>query len=193
VSGAIFYVVHHITVQTTLFLVAGLIERRGGSTSLDRLGGLARVSPLLAVLYFVPALNLAGIPPFSGFIGKLGLLQAGVDSGGALAYALVAGGALTSLLTLYATARVWNQAFWRAPHPAMPRPAEDAEDDDAEEVVAPTTLLPRMMLAPTVALVTLGAALTLVAGPLSGLSADAAADLLRRTTYIDAVFPAGTP
>ena len=73
-SGAIFYVVHHITIQTTLFLVAGLIERRGGTTTLDRLGGLARLAPLLGVLFFVPAMNLAGIPPFSGFLGKLGLL-----------------------------------------------------------------------------------------------------------------------
>ena len=40
-AGAIFYVAHHITIQTTLFLVAGLIERQGGSTSVDRLGGLA--------------------------------------------------------------------------------------------------------------------------------------------------------
>ena len=77
-SGAIFYVVHHITIQTTLFLVAGLVEERAGSTDLRRLGGLARVAPLLGVLFFVPAMNLAGIPPFSGFLGKLGLLQAGV-------------------------------------------------------------------------------------------------------------------
>src|SRR5690625_4970371 len=71
-SGAVFYVVHHITIQTTLFLVAGLVERRGGSTSLDRLGGLARLSPMLAILFFVPAMNLSGIPPFSGFLGKIG-------------------------------------------------------------------------------------------------------------------------
>ncbi|MGH3423718.1 MAG: Na+/H+ antiporter subunit D, partial [Nocardioidaceae bacterium] len=70
-SGAIFYVVHHITIQTTLFLVAGLIELRGGSTDLDRLGGLARAAPILAMMFFVPAMNLAGIPPFSGFLGKL--------------------------------------------------------------------------------------------------------------------------
>ncbi|MFC7535720.1 proton-conducting transporter membrane subunit, partial [Actinoplanes sp. GCM10030250] len=45
-SGAIFYVVHHIIIQTTLFLAAGLIERRGGTTTLDRLGGLARLAPV---------------------------------------------------------------------------------------------------------------------------------------------------
>ena len=71
-SGAIFYVAHHITIQTTLFLVLGLVERRGGSTSLIRLGGLARLAPLLGVLFFVPAMNLAGIPPMSGFLGKVG-------------------------------------------------------------------------------------------------------------------------
>ena len=75
-----------------LFLVAGLVERRAGSTALDRLGGLAEAAPLLAVLFFVPAMNLAGIPPFSGFLGKLGLVQAGVADGGPLALVLVAAG-----------------------------------------------------------------------------------------------------
>ena len=121
-SGAIFYVVHHIVIQTTLFLAVGLVERRGGSTALDRLGGLAKLAPLLAILFFIPALNLAGIPPFSGFLGKLGLFQAGFEAGTALAYVLIAGGAVTSLLTLYAVARVWSLAFWRNPHPDMPAP-----------------------------------------------------------------------
>ena len=112
-SGAIFYVVHHIVIQATLFLVAGLVERRGGSTSLHRLGGLAAASPLLAVLYLVPALNLAGVPPLSGFLGKLGLLRAGVAAGGALPALLVGAGVLTSLLTLLAVSRVWSRAFWR--------------------------------------------------------------------------------
>ena len=121
-AGAIFYVVHHIAIQTTLFLVAGLVERQGGSTAVDRLGGLAKASPLLAILYFVPAMNLAGVPPFSGFIGKVGLLEAGVADGGWSALVLVAAGALTSLLTLVAISRVWNRAFWRPPAQA---PADD--------------------------------------------------------------------
>src|SRR5690606_3134838 len=112
-TGAIFYVVHHITVQTALFLVAGLIEYRTGTTQLDRLGGLARATPVLAVLFFVPAMNLAGIPPFSGFLGKLALIQAGSAPGDWLAYAAVAAGLLTSLLTLYAVAKAWNRAFWQ--------------------------------------------------------------------------------
>ncbi|TQN37818.1 multisubunit sodium/proton antiporter MrpD subunit [Blastococcus colisei] len=129
-AGAIFYVVHHIAIQTTLFLVAGLVERQGGSTAVDRLGGLATASPLLAILFFVPAMNLAGIPPFSGFIGKLGLLQAGIADGGWLPIVLVGGGAVTSLLTLLAISRVWGRAFWR---PATQAPADDTDDAAAAD------------------------------------------------------------
>ncbi|NJP31698.1 Na+/H+ antiporter subunit D [Micromonospora thermarum] len=177
-SGAIFYVVHHITIQTTLFLVAGLVEVRAGSTDLRRIGGLSRVAPLLAVLFFVSAMNLAGIPPFSGFLGKLGLFQAGVATGGSLPGALVAAGAVTSLLTLYVASRVWNIAFWRAPRLATTEPA---------------VRLPTLMTGATVALVALGLTLTVVAGPLFDVTADAATDLLARTPYVRAVFPEGVP
>ncbi|MEV4212014.1 Na+/H+ antiporter subunit D [Micromonospora sp. NPDC049662] len=177
-AGAIFYVVHHITIQTTLFLVAGLVEERAGSTDLRRLGGLARVAPLLGVLFFVPAMNLAGVPPFSGFLGKLGLLQAGVAAGGALPATLVAAGTLTSLLTLYVASRVWNIAFWRAPRIAT------------EE---PVVRLPALTVGATVALVALGVSLTVLAGPLFDVTADAATDLLSRTPYVRAVLPGGVP
>ena len=85
-SGAIYYVAHHILVQTTLFLVVGLIERQAGASTLQRLGGLAAASPLLAFVFVVPALNLGGIPPFSGFIGKVALMEAGAQDGSVLAW-----------------------------------------------------------------------------------------------------------
>jgi multicomponent Na+:H+ antiporter subunit D len=119
-AAAVFYTVHHIVVQTTLFLVSGLMGRVGGTTSTRSLGGLLKASPLLAALYLVPAFNLGGIPPFSGFIGKLGLFRAAATDGSPLAYATIAAGVVTSLLTLYALMRVWDAAFWR------PRPAAEA-------------------------------------------------------------------
>ncbi|GAA4900369.1 multisubunit sodium/proton antiporter MrpD subunit [Actinomycetospora succinea] len=129
VAGAVFYVVHHITVQATLFCVVGLIEGVGGSTSVTRLGGLMKASPVLAVLWFIPAINLGGIPPLSGFVGKLGLVQAGVVDGSALAWVVVVVAVLTSLLTLYAVTKVWVLAFWR---PADQIPVPDAPDETAE-------------------------------------------------------------
>ena len=49
----------------------------------------------------------------SGFLAKVGLLNAGVEVGTPLAWLLVVGGIATSLLTLYALSKVWSQAFWR--------------------------------------------------------------------------------
>ncbi|QLQ09079.1 MAG: Na+/H+ antiporter subunit D [Nocardioidaceae bacterium] len=135
ISGAVFYVAHHITIQTTLFLVLGLVERRAGSTSLVKLGGVARLSPMLAVIFFIPAMNLAGIPPLSGFLGKIGLLQAGIDVGGPLAWTLVAGGTLVSLLTLYAVAKTWTLAFWRTPAQAHDMAVAIAEEEARDQVI----------------------------------------------------------
>jgi multicomponent Na+:H+ antiporter subunit D len=133
-AGAIFYVVHHITIQTVLFLVLGLVERQAGSTSVVRLGGLARLFPVLGVLFFVPAMNLAGIPPMSGFLGKVGLLEAGIQLGTPLAYTLVAASVGTSLLTLYAMAKAWNLAFWRTPAEAHATARQLSEPEVTDEV-----------------------------------------------------------
>lgn len=173
-AATIFYVAHHITVQTALFLVAGLIEQRGGTTSLDRLGSLAKVAPALAILFFVPALNLSGIPPLSGFLGKVGLLQAGVDRGTPLAYAVVAAGLITSLLTLYAIIKAWNKAFWQpAPEPL------------------PDVRTPRSMFAAATSIVAVSVSITVLAGPLYTYAEKAATDLMERTPYISAVLVNG--
>lgn len=174
-GAAIFYVVHHITVQTALFLVVGLVERRGGSTSLDRLGGLAKVAPLLAILFFVPAMNLAGIPPLSGFLGKVGLLKAGVEAGTPLAWVLVGGSVVTSLLTLYALVKAWNKAFWQ--------PVPDHLPADVR--------LPGAMVGATAALVSVGVAIAVFAGPLYAFTERAAAMLRDPSVYVTAVLPDG--
>ena len=195
-SGAIYYVAHHIIVQTTLFLVVGLIERQAGSSSLRRLGGLAAASPILAIVFLIPALNLGGIPPFSGFIGKVALLQAGASDASALAWILVAGGTITSLLTLYAVARVWTKAFWRAradaPEGDLADVSPSALIDESEEDIAfvdreDVGKIPLFMLIPTVGLVIVGLALTVFAGRIIDISDRAAKDLQDRSIYIDAV------
>ncbi len=173
-GAAIFYVTHHITVQTALFLVIGLIERRGGSTSLDSLGGLAKVAPVLAVLFFLPAMNLAGVPPLSGFMGKVGLIEAGIADGTPLALILVAGGVTTSLLTLYALVKAWNKAFWQ------PVP----------EGLVPVRL-PRRMVGSAGVLVSFGVLIAVLAGPLYGYAERAAALLRDRDQYVLAVLPDG--
>ncbi|MDJ0469678.1 Na+/H+ antiporter subunit D [Rhodococcoides fascians] len=194
-SGSIYYVAHHILVQTTLFLVVGLIERQAGSSSLRRLGGLAAASPVLAIVFLVPALNLGGIPPFSGFIGKVALLQAGSEQGSVLAWLLVAGGTVTSLLTLYVVARVWTKAFWRAradaPEGDLADNSPSALLDDSSDIQfgdrEDVGKMPAFMLIPTIGLVVVGLAMTVFAGRIIDISDRAAADLRDRSVYIDAV------
>ena len=203
-AGAVFYVVHHITVQTSLFLVTGMIERRAGTTSLDRLGGLMKLAPLIAVLFFVPAMNLAGIPPMSGFLGKLALIQAGVADGRPMALTLVAGSLMTSLLTLYAVATTWSKAFWRAPPPGIRQTGtvlESEEREDGEDpasrahgtegitgrAIVTSVNMPPAMLGSTMALVALALSYTVMAGPLSALAERIATELLAREPYISAV------
>lgn len=197
-SGAIYYVAHHILVQTTLFLVVGLIERQAGASTLERLGGLAVASPLLAFVFVIPALNLGGIPPFSGFIGKVALLEAGAESGSVLAWMLVGGGVVTSLLTLYVVARVWTKAFWRsrtdAPEGHLSGPAPtallDNTDDSMDIELQDRDDVGRMpvgMLAPTGALIVVGLLLTVLAGPIFAYSDRAAGEVIDRGQYISAV------
>ena len=184
-AGAILYTVHHIVVQTTLFLVAGLMERREGTSSIARSGGLQRVAPLLAVLYLLPALSLAGIPPLSGFLAKLGLLQAGLADGSSLARVAVWAAIATSLLTLLAMTRVWSGVFWGPV-------AEVVADDDTEDTVdVGVARTPRLMVASTVVAVVGGLSITLVAGPLYGLTTRAAEDLVDRSSYVTAVLGDG--
>lgn len=168
IGATIYYTVHHIVVQTTLFLAVGLIERRAGSTSILRVRGLMRAAPVIAVLYFIPAINLGGLPPFSGFIGKYGLFDAAAQIGTPIMIVLIVGGIVTSLLTLYALMRAWNLAFWR-------------EDEDSAETEARISYLgaapaatvqterraiPRIMTAATAGMVAVTVALTVFAGPL---------------------------
>lgn len=205
VAAAIYYVVHHIIVQTGLFLAAGLIERRGGSTSLHRLGGLAKLSPVLGILFFLPAVNLGGIPPLSGFLGKLGLFEAGAASGGWLTYALIGAGALTSLLTLYVIGRVWNYAFWRDPvdarwpkpglvdefrvatgRSALQSPTSGPAPTSGPDPQGPDRRLPLSMVAATAGMVAVGLLLTVLAGPLYDLGEDAAS-VVRSGRYVSLV------
>jgi multicomponent Na+:H+ antiporter subunit D len=171
VAGAVFYVAHHIIVKTNLFLVGGVVARLGGSEELGRLGGLWGRRPLLALLFLVPALSLAGIPPLSGFHAKLFLVRAGLVGGrwGVVAVALA-----VSLLTLYSMTKIWNEAF------AKPQPR-----------TFPVLPLSRGDLALRVAPIAVLAVLTLVIGVAPGLlftlSARAAEQMMDPSAYVAAV------
>ena len=170
VAAAVFSMVHHIVVTTALFLASGLIERVGGSSRLTRVGGMVRKAPLMATLFLLPALGMAGIPPLSGFVSKFALVDAGMAS---RQYPIVAVSLLVSLLTLFSMIRIWTGVFWN--------PVEDPPD---EAPAAHRPGGPLGMLLPTAAVVACSLAVAAAAGPLYGLSERTARDLLDRTGYV---------
>jgi multicomponent Na+:H+ antiporter subunit D len=183
VSGAALYAAHHITVLATLFLVSGIITRRTGTVSLDQMGGLLSSAPGLAILFAIPALTLAGVPPTAGFVAKLALLQAGAGAG--TGGRIVAGVLIVaSLLTLYALVRVWVRVFWGEPKPPLPDP------DPTDDLVVGTARSSVPMYVATAGLVAASLAIVVFAGPLSAVTARAGEDLLDRGPYRTAVLGA---
>ena len=173
VAGSVFYIVHHIIVKTNLFLISGLAHRFSGSSELKHMGGLYHSRPALAVLFLIPALSLAGMPPLSGFFAKLALLQAGLEAGRYLVVAVALG---VGLLTLFSMTKIWGEAFWKA------RP-EEAGEIHGETHSGGTGLL----FAPVILLAAMTLLIGLVAEPLVRLAMETSAQLMNPQGYIRAV------
>ncbi|HEY1117931.1 MAG TPA: proton-conducting transporter membrane subunit, partial [Acidimicrobiales bacterium] len=107
IAAAILYAIHHIVAKTAMFLTGGLIEHTAGSSRLSELGDLVRRTPMIATLFLLPALALAGLPPLSGFVPKVALVGAGLDTG----HGVVIGVSLAaSVLSLYSLLKIWSGA-----------------------------------------------------------------------------------
>jgi multicomponent Na+:H+ antiporter subunit D len=178
VAGAVFYIVHHIVVKTALFLIAGMVDLRAGSSRLSQVGGLVRSAPAIALLFAIPALSLAGLPPFSGFLAKFALVDAGLDAtkGWIVGVSLAVG-----LLTLYSMTKIWSGVFWGE---AEERPARAPQQRDRFGSPLP------MMMA-TAFLVAITIAFSIGAGSIYDLSVRAAEDLMNPQRYVEAVLGGG--
>jgi len=173
-TGAIFYILHHIVVKANLFLVAGIVERICGSGDLDKIGGLYAARPGLAVLFLIPALSLAGIPVLSGFWSKFVLVRAGLE---AEAYWIVAVSLAVGAMTLFSMLKIWIYVFWKP----SPEGAE-AHDPGRDPSVGPM----RWQYIGSAFLACITVAIGLLAGQAIGLGEIGAAQILDGTAYKDA-------
>ncbi|MDY0101498.1 MAG: Na+/H+ antiporter subunit D [Lentimicrobium sp.] len=172
IAGAIFYMAHNIIAKTNTFLVAGLINRVTGSYDLKTIGGLYKYRPWLAILFIIPAFGLAGIPPLSGFFGKLILISAGFSAG---EYVISSIALAVGLFTLFSMVKIWNEAFWK-PKPQN-SPAFDGE----------TEKLPVSMVIPAAFLGLLTLTMGFAVKPILDFAMIAAAQLMDPAAYISAV------
>lgn len=175
-AGSVFYIAHHIIVKANLFLISGIVERLSGSSELKKMGGLYRQQPVLSLLFLIPALSLAGLPPLSGFFAKLSLAQAGLAIG---EYGIVAVALGVSLLTLFSMMKIWNEAFWKPLHNPEPGPSNPAPSSPPARSFL--WLLPVLLLATLTLIIGFGA------GGVFMLAQRAGEELMNPDGYIQAV------
>src|SRR5699024_1572907 len=169
IEGSIYYLVHDMIVKALLFLLVGTMITLTRRTKLDEMSGLIRNYPLLGWLFFITMLSLAGIPPLSGFIGKVLIGQGTIETG---SYVLLALGFLSSIFVLYSLLRVFMESFW-----GETMISEEDETPMKKGLIIPSVLLAIMMVA-----------LGLSPEAISAYVIDAAETLLNPNLYIDAVF-----
>jgi multicomponent Na+:H+ antiporter subunit D len=169
-AGSIFYILHHIFVITNLYLISGIFLRLRRTTRLSELGSIFRDRPLAAALALVPVFSLAGVPPLSGFLGKLALLRATLDAEAFWTSAILL---VVSVLTLLSMARLWDESFWK--------PAPIPEKSPMSNVI----------LVPIACLSAITLLITFAAEPLFALALRASNELLHPQLYVDAVLKRG--
>lgn len=171
-AATVFYLLLYIPVKTSLFLIEGIIERETGSSAFDDIDGLAKRSGFLALLFIIPALSLAGLPPFSGFVAKLAVIRAGFDEG---QYVIIVVAIIGSFLTLVSMTKIWVGLFWGEVRPVPPEGRIGIMRHH------------KIMSGASIGLVGATIALAVLAGPLYEFSESAARQLLDSQSYIQAV------
>jgi len=159
VAAAIFFALHHSLVKSTLYLVADELERGNATRDLRQMDFRRLPGPLLAASFGVAAFSLAGLPPFSGFFGKLSVFGASLEAG---AFAALAMATAASVATLASMLKIWRFAF-------QTRPAAEPAPKGIRAAPRPLAIG---------AMVALVLALGFAAGPVYRFSEAAAEDLL---------------
>lgn len=179
ISAALYYMIHSTLAGAALFLVVDQVRARRGNSALVQQAPMPGAG-LISALFFVAAIAAAGMPPLSGFIGKLLVLDAiRVESWWIWGWAFVL---TTSLIAVVGFSRVGSTLFWK-PHDAKSVPP------DGFQVTPGTTS--GLSLTVLGGLLSLLVALTVFAGPVTRYTHSTAAQLFNSVEYIHAVM--GTP
>ncbi|AXI00319.1 Na+/H+ antiporter subunit D [Sporosarcina sp. PTS2304] len=167
-QGASYYLVHDMISKALLFLLAGTVVYVTGRSKFHEISGLIRNYPLVGWLFFLTMLAIAGIPPLSGFIGKVYIGLGAIESG---SYVLLAVAFLSSIGVLYSLLRIFLNSFW----------GETTISEDDQKPFKKSLGLPLVLLALLIVGIGVGAEL------LAPYIQDAADTLADPQLYIDAV------
>jgi multicomponent K+:H+ antiporter subunit D len=176
-AALLYYLVHSTLVTAALFLLADLISTQRGRVA-DRLvaGRPVKQPYLLGACFIIAALTVAGMPPLSGFVGKVWILKTTLNSEQALLFWPVY--LLTSLVLLIALSRAGTSLFWEGRH----KDSESAETSNANPV----------QVTVIVALLACSPIMVIFGGPISEYMLGAATQLHNISGGINAVLKGGS-
>ncbi|QTD42691.1 Na+/H+ antiporter subunit D [Sporosarcina sp. Te-1] len=167
-SGAVFYLIHDMLIKGALFFLIGIIIYVTGTSDLRKMGGLMKTHAPLGWFYLIAAFGLAGIPPLSGFIGKLLIVEGAFQADHIWGSIIILA---SSLVVLLSVIRIFIYAFWGEPQSL---PATERKPY-------------RQMMVPTIVLVVLTVLYGVGTEWLVPYMTDASNVLLQPSIYIDAV------
>ncbi len=175
ITAALYYIVHSTLAAAALFLITDMA--RAGRANLDltaqpTISGAA----LTSAMFFVAAIAMTGLPPLSGFLGKLMILQAGFDTPRAVwIWSVIL---ISSLISIIGFSRAGAVLFWKA------KSIEPSETDAPEDMIAPPSALSYVAVG---GLITLLVAHTALAGPAYRYFERTSAQLFAPAAYLSTV------
>lgn len=172
IAATVYCFIHHIITKAALFVSSGHLILHFGHDDLRRMGGLYKINPWMSFAFLIPAISLAGIPPFSGFFSKFFIFKATYQ---AQSWIMLVIGILVAILTLYSMIKIWIEAYWKT---------------RTTEIEQENPMRPDVPIGPKISSAFLALLLLLVgvyAGPLFDLSVKAAEELVNPSLYIEAV------
>ena len=188
ISAALYYAVHSTFATAALFLLVDVLrDRRGSAGATLRDAVPIAGGPLIAGLFFVSAIAMTGLPPLSGFIGKLLVMQSAWDH--PLVWWVWGAVLIGSLIAVVGFGRAGSQVFWRSHQIAAHLSEKNDPESEADEANTNEDA-PAPPVAPVVAiggLVAVLVALTVFAGPITDFMRATADQLFDPAPYIDVV------
>jgi multicomponent K+:H+ antiporter subunit D len=170
-SAAIYYALHSALAGAALFLLVDMIAANRGHTADTIVRGRIQRVRLFGILYLVAGMGIVGLPPLSGFVGKIAILDSmRGDPHGTYAWVAILG---TTLMLLVGYARAGSTLFWMPP----PSPVTQTQ----------ARTLSTLPVAVVAALLSATAALSVFGGTVLTVTEAAVAELLTPSNYIRAV------
>jgi NADH-quinone oxidoreductase subunit L len=139
---AIFHLMTHAFFKALLFMTAGLvIHHLDGEQDIRRMGGLKKVMPRTHLAFAAGSLALMGIPIFSGFWSKDGIVAAAFASGDALGYTLWIAALIGALLTGLYTTRLYFAVFRGEPSDLVKEHTHEGHGEGPRSMTIPVAVL----------------------------------------------------